>query len=149
MQKFLRDPSLLGRGYPIIGANSEVLATADPLYINSSGFLATVAAADTKFIGYYTGQGETMSSDNETVAKVTPDYVYADNVEMVFGSDQDCVQTDVGAYADFGTYTTGAYELNLSAGSTGLMLVLGFDPEGESDDDAVVVTIAEPQRLAF
>lgn len=149
MQKFLRDPDLLGRGYPVIGVNSAVFAHADPVYIDSNGYLAIVAGANTKFLGYYTGQGITMADDNQTVAKVTPDYVYAWMVEMVYGSDQDCTQTDVGAYADFGTYTTGAYELDLVAGSTGLFLVLGFDPEGDSDDDAVVVTIAEPQRLAF
>ena len=68
---------------------------------------------------------------------------------MIYGSDQDCTQTDIGAYADFGTVTTGAYALNLAAGGTGTMFVLGFDPDEESDDDAVVVEVAEPQILAF
>lgn len=148
MQDFRHDPAGLGRGYPIIGANSVQFSYADALYIDSSGFLA-LATTTSKILGYYVGQGETMASDNQTVAKKTPDYVYAQDVEMIYGSDQDCTQTDIGAYADFGTVTTGAFELNLLAGATGQFLVLGFDPEGESDNDAVVVVAAELQKAAF
>lgn len=148
MQKFHRDPSGLGRGYPIIGKNDQQFSHADALLIDSSGWLA-LATTSSKVLGYYTGQGETMTADNQTVAKVTPDYCYAANVEMVYGADQDATQTDIGAYADFGTATTGAFELNLAAGSTGQFLVLGFDPEDEQDNDAVVVTAAEPQRSGF
>ena len=84
MQKFLRDPSLLGRGYPVLGKASEVFANADPVYIDSDGYLAVIEAGDQKFLGYYTGQGVTLASTNATVEKVTPDYVYADDVEMIF-----------------------------------------------------------------
>lgn len=148
MQRFHRDPAGLGIGYPILGLNSTQFSKADPVYIDSNGYL-TISSTTNKVLGYYTGQGETMASDNSTVAKVCPNYVYALGVEMVFGSDQDCTQTDIGAYADMGTATTGAFELDLVAGSTGQYLVLGFDPEDESDDDAVVVICAEPQQLAF
>lgn len=148
MQKFLRDPLGSGVGYGVIGINSVQFSKADPVYIDSSGWLA-LTTGTSKVLGYYTGKGETMTSTNQTVAFVKPQYCYALGVEMVFGSDTDCVQTDVGAYADMGTYTTGAFELDLLAGGTGQYLVLGFDPEDESDDDAVVVMCAEPQMLAF
>ena len=148
MQKFRHDPAGYGRGYPIIGANSEEFSQADAVFINSSGFLE-LADVGGKILGYYAGQGETMASDNQTVAKKTPDYVYAESVEMVYGADQDCTQTDVGAYADFGTVTTGAFELNLAAGSTGQFLVLGFDPENDANNDHVVVVAAELQKAAF
>lgn len=149
MQKFLRDPDLLGRGHPIIGVNSQEFTKADPVYADSNGWLDVIGGNSQKFLGYYVGQGETMESDNQTVDKKTPDYAYAGDVEMVFGSNQDATQTDIGAYADFGTVTTGAFELNLAAGSDGLMFVLGFDPDGVGDDDAVVVIIAEAQRYAY
>jgi len=148
MQKFHRDPAGLGVGYPIIGLDSIQFSKADPVYIDSDGLL-TLTTGTSKVLGYYTGQGETLTATNSTVAKVCPNYIYALGVDMVFGSDQDCTQTDIGAYADMGTYTTGAFELDLVAGSTGQYLVLGFDPEDESDDDAVVVCCAEPQQLAF
>lgn len=147
-QKFLTDPAGLGRGYPIIGATSVQFTHADAVYIDSSGFLA-LATAGSKVLGYYCGQGETMAATNQTVKKVCPDYVYAADVEMVYGSDQACAQTDVGAYADFGTATTGAFELNLSAGATGQFLVIGFDPNGDGTTTDVVVVVAEDQRAAF
>jgi hypothetical protein len=147
-QRFITDPSGLGRGYPIIAASSEQFSHADAVFINSSGFLE-VADATGKVLGYYVGQGETMSATNETVAKVCPDYVYAEDVEMAYGADQACTQTDIGAYADFGTVTTGAQELNLTAGATGTFLVLGFDPDGDGTTTLTVVTVAEPQKSAF
>lgn len=147
-QKFARDPAGHGRGYPVIGANSEAFAFADPVYIDTSGWLA-LATTSSKILGFYVGAGETMASDNQTVAKKTPDYVYASGVEMVYGADQDATQTDVGAYADIGTATTGAIELNLAAGSTGQFFVIGFDPENDSTDTDIVVIVAEPQISAF
>lgn len=147
MQKFRHNPDLSGIGYPVLGLNSTQFTGADPVYIDSNGLL-TISSTTNKILGYAV-DGETMASDNQTVAKKKPKYIPAFGVQMIFGSDQDCVQTDIGAYADFGTVTTGAFELNLSAGSTGQMLVLGFDPDDESDDDAVVVEVAEPQILGF
>jgi hypothetical protein len=147
MQKFRHDPNLFGIGYPIIGDNSEALAFGDAVYIDANGHLDKVTTSS-KVLGYSLHEG-TLTSDNETVAKVCPQYIPALGVDMVYGADQDCTQTDIGAYADFGTVTTNAFELNLAAGATGQMLVLGFDPDGEADNDAVVVTVAEPQILAF
>jgi len=148
MQDFRHDPAGLGRGYPIIGNNSAQFSYADAVYIDLDGFLA-LSSTTNKIHGYYVGAGETMASDNETVAKKCPDYVYAQDVEMIYGSDQACTQTDIGTYADFGTATTGAFELNLAGGATGQFLILGFDPEGEGDTDVVVVVAAEIQKAAF
>ncbi len=147
MQKFRYDPAELGSGYPVIGGNSVQFTAADAVYIDSSGWLA-LATTSSKVLGYALDD-VTMAADNQTVGFVCPQYVPALGIQMVYGSDQDCTQTDIGAYADFGTATTGAFELNLAAGGTGQMFVLGFDPDKEDDDDAVVVECAEPQYLAF
>lgn len=147
-QKFLADPAGHGAGYPVIGKNDEQFSYADPVVIDTNGWLDLIGTT-TKVLGYYTGQGETMTSDNQTVAKVKPDYVYAAGVEMVFGADQAATQTDIGVYADMGTVTTGAFELNLVAGSTGQFLVIGFDPTEDSTDTDVVVIAAEPQLFGF
>jgi len=151
-QRFLRDVAGLGRGYPVIGANSEQFSHADPVYINSSGFLAVFAqSTNPAVLGYYCGQGETMSSTNQTVAKKCPDYVYAHGVEMVFGADQAATQTDVGDFCDMGTSTTGAYQIDLAAGQSNekSFFVLGFDPDGDGTTTDVVVVAAQPQHLGY
>lgn len=147
MQKFHRDPTLLEVGYPIIGNNSEAFTDADAVFADADGFLAKVTTSS-KVLGFAI-ETVTMASDNETVAKVKPQYIRGLGVLMVYGSDQDCTQTDIGTYADFGTITTGVQQLNLAGGSTGQMFIHGFDPDAEADNDAVVVEIAEPQILAF
>lgn len=146
MQKFLRDLAGLGRGMPIIGDASAQFSYADPVYIDSNGHLA-LATTTSAVIGYYCGQGETMSATNESTEKVCPDWVPAWNVEMVFGSSTDCEQTDLGTYVDIGTASTGAFELNLDASTYDTFFVLGFDPEGEGDNDAVVVVAADIQGI--
>lgn len=145
-QRFLSGENRDNMGYPIIGANSVVFSHADPVYIDSNGFLA-LATAGSRVIGFALGS-QTMAATNETVAKVKPEYIKAEKVVMAFPSDQDCTQTDVGAYADFGTATTGAFNINLAATTAGQVIVLGFDPNGESDNDDVVCVIAEPQISA-
>lgn len=146
-QRFYNDPINQGVEYPIIGKNSEAFATADVVYVDSDGFLAKITTSS-KVLGYALDT-VTMASDNQTVAKVTPKVAVGLGTLMVYGSDQDALQTDIGAYADFGTVTSNGFELNLAAGATGQMFVVGFDPQDESDDDVVVVKVAEPQELAF
>ena len=144
MIKFKRDESNKGVGYPIIGDSSAQFQIGDPVYIDGDGFLA-LATAGSKILGYAV-EDVTMSATNETVAKVCPKYIYAEDVEIEADSDQACTQTDIGAYADLGTATTGAQNLNLAAGATGQFLVLGFDAD---DTDKVIAVVAEPQKLAF
>lgn len=145
MIKFLRDPLEAGSvGQPVIGDDSVQFSVGDAVYIDSDGFLA-LATTSSKILGYCI-EDVTMAADNTTVAKKCPMYVYAEGVEVEIDSDQACVQTDIGAYADLGTVTTGAMVLNLSAGATGQFFVLGFDA---NDTDKVIVTVAEPQKMAF
>lgn len=148
-QRFLNDPSALGTGYPVIGANSEVFNLADAVFIDADGFLAIVSTSS-KVLGFIVDQGPlTMESDNETVAKVCPKYCYDSNVLVVYPSDQACAQTDVGTYADLGTTTSGGQILNLSGGATGQFFIWGFDPNADGTTTDVVVSIGEPQRFAF
>lgn len=148
MQKFHTDPLGQGIAYPVIGINSLDLAVADAVYIDTNGWLA-LATTSSKIFGFSTDNIDALESDNQTVDFVKPSVVPAMAVLMKYGSDQDCTQTDIGAYADFGTTTTNAFEVNLTAGGTGQLFVLGFDPDDEDDDDAIIVEVAEPQRLAF
>ena len=147
MQKFRNTPDTTVVGYPIIGKNSEALACADVVYADADGFLAKITTSS-KVLGYALDD-VTMAADNQTVAKVKPRYMDALTVKMVYGADQAATQTDIGAYADMGTVTSGGFQLNLVAGVSGQFFVLGFDPDEEEDDDAVVVEVAEPQVLAF
>lgn len=148
MQRFLHDRQRQGHGYPIIAVNSGTVATGDALYVDSNGFLAVITTSS-KVLGF-SNEDKTITSDNQTVAKYKPQWVPAAGVEMVYGADQACTQTDIGAYADMGTVTTAAQVLNLAAGSTGQFFVLGFGPfdEGVTTTDTVV-EVAEPQLLAF
>lgn len=144
MIKFVRNPFELESGYPVIGKNSEQFSVGDAVYVDTDGFLAK-ATTSSKILGYSI-EDSTMASDNQTVAKKKPLYVYAEGVEVEIDSDQACTQTDIGAYADLGTVTSGAQVLNLAAGATGQFFVLGFDAD---DTDKVIVTVAEPQKSGF
>lgn len=149
MQYFLKDPMALGVEYPIIGANSVQFSVADPVYIDSSGYIA-LATAGSLIFGYSIDD-VTMDSDNVTVAKVCPKIAPALGHIMSYPNNgaHDFAQTDIGAYADFNTATTGAFDLNNTTASAAQMLILGFDPHNESDDDQGVVRCAELQSFAY
>ena len=148
MAQRFRDDSRAVGGFPIIGKNSEALAVADAVQADGSGWLAVVGTT-TKVLGYTTGI-QTMAADNQTVAKVKPLYVLAPNVWMQYTSDIDGVQTDIGAYADLQSATSGAQQLNLLAGTSGQFFVLGFNPDVvDGENDEIVVEAAEPQVLGF
>lgn len=149
MQYFLKDPMSLGVEYPIIGANSVVFSVADPVYINSDGFIALATAGSLVF--GYSIDAITMSATNQTVAKVCPKIAPALGHIMSYPNNgaHDFVQTDIGAYADFQTATTGAFDLNNTTAANAQMLILGFDPAGEADNDQGVVRVAEYQGFAY
>ncbi len=146
-QYFLRTPDKGGVEQPIIGNNSEVLSYADALSIDGNGHII-VATTSSKVIGFCL-EDVTMASDNETVAKYCPLFVPVEEVTMVYTADQALTQTDVGAYADLVTTTSGAQVLNLAAGSSGQFIVLGFDPNNDGTTTLAIVKVAEPQILAF
>jgi len=152
MQRFLREIPDQKMAYPVIGKNSEVFAPADPVCIDSSGWadVLTTPGTTTQVYGIAIAN-ETMAAANQTTGgKVCPQLIYPTNVEVIYGSDTDCVQTDIGAKAHFTAGSaTGAFVVDLLAGGDGPVMVAGFDPYNESDNDAVVVVFAEPQYLGF
>lgn len=137
----------LARG--IVGANSVAFAEGDAVLADGSGWLA-LATTSSRILGVCR-QTVTVAATNQTVALVRPDYISHHGLLMHYGSDQATTQTDVGAYADFGTVTSAAFELNLVAGTSGQCFVLDFNfnaAAGTTTSD-VIVEIAEPQPLAF
>lgn len=148
-QRFLRSDAVpLALGHPIIGKNSEAFAPVDAVFIDANGWLTKVTVGS--LVLGFANETKTETSDNQTVAKHKPQYVLGlPFVHIAIGSDQDAVQTDIGAYADYGTVTSAAQVLNLAAGASGQMCVLGFDPDSISDNDDVVVCVAEFQPFAY
>lgn len=131
----------------VLGKNSAAFAVADPVTIDTDGLLIVATAGD-KIIGYSV-DAVTMAADNQTVAKVMPKFIPANqSVLMQYTSDQACTQTDLGAYANL-TGTTGAIQVDLAAGAAGQFVIKGFDPEGDGTTTEVIVETAEPQALAF
>lgn len=129
-------------------ANSADFDFMDPVTINSGGFLA-VAAAGERIVGTWAEDGTVAASDNQTVGLVKGKYDPIDLSIVYEGtSDQACVQTDVGAYADFAV-AAGAFTINLSAGTSGQVFVKDFDPDRDGSTTKVRFTIAEPQDLAY
>mgnify|MGYP000906792115 CR=1 FL=1 len=147
-QYFLRVPDKAGTTSPVIGKNSEQFSYADPLTIDSNGFLARATSSGEKIWGFSL-EDVTMASDNQTVAKYKPLVIPFDEVVMVFTADQAVTQTDIGAYADIVTSTSGGYVLNFAAGATGQFFCQGFDPNNDGSTTLAIVRVAEPQVLAF
>ena len=131
----------------VLGLNSAAFAVADPVTVDANGFLIVATAGD-RVLGFSV-DAVTMASDNQTVAKVKPKFIPANQgVLMQYTSDQACTQTDVGAYANL-TGTTGAIQIDLVAGTAGQFFVKGFDPEEDGTTTEVIVETAEPQALAY
>jgi len=147
MQDFFRGEILSTGTLTVpVAKNSTTFAKADPVTIDGDGWLI-VATAGSKVLGY-AQEDFVAASDNQTVAKKSPLCVPARGTLMVFTSDQACAQTDVGAYADL-SGTTGAIQMNLSAGATGQFIVRGFDPDKDGSTTKVVVMAAEVQDDAY
>lgn len=130
-QRFWSDPLAQGVGYPVIGGNSVVFNSADPVYIDTSGFLQ-IATTSSKIMGFHVDLGPvTMTSDNQTVAQVCPKYVYAANVQVVYTAATSVFsQTQVGSYFILSGTTSGAITVNITNSDTvGQLQLLGFDPE--------------------
>lgn len=147
-QYFLRVPEKDGVATPVIGKNSEQFSYADPVTIDSNGFLARATSSGEKIYGFAL-EDVTMASDNQTVAKYKPAVCPVDGAVMVYTADQAVTQTDIGAYADIGTSTSGGFILNFAAGATGQFFVQGFDPNNDGTTTLAIVRVAEPQYLAF
>lgn len=132
----------------VILANSADLDFSDPVKIDSSGFLAAVAAGD-KVQGFFAQAATAVASDNQTVALTKGKYQpVADGMVIELTADQACVQTDLGAYADFAV-SAGDFTANLSAGTSGQLEVIDFDPNRDGSTTLVRCVVSEPEALAF
>lgn len=102
--------------YDAFGKNSEVITRNDPLTIQS-GILSVPTAVQT-IVGVAV-KTATMTSDNQTVAKVTPGYIPAMPATLfLMGTNKDLT----GNGTDGGTYyclsgTTGAVVVDVSTGA--------------------------------
>lgn len=139
---------LVGDTWSRVMANSASFDHGDPVEIDGDGFLIP-ATAGGKPIGWFADADVTAASDNESNARAKGRYFPLRPLPVFeLTSDQDCTDTDVGAYADLAV-SGGAYTLNLAAGASGQCLVIDFDPLGESDNDKVHVVFAETQLEAY
>lgn len=102
--------------YDIIGNNSEVF-TSNDIVSTSSGDLIVAGATDVIF--GVTTKTQTMTSTNETVAKVCPPVIPAEGTVFLMGSNGDFAgnDTDVGTYYKL-TGTTGAQQVDQASGVT-------------------------------
>jgi|APCry1669188910_1035180.scaffolds.fasta_scaffold63862_2 hypothetical protein len=100
----------------IIGKNSEVITSGDILTIDASDGLKVGGATDT-VIGVAV-KTTTMTSSNETVAKVTPSHIAIDkDYEFLMGTNADMsALTSVGAYYKLAG-TTGAQQVDVNSGA--------------------------------
>jgi hypothetical protein len=125
--------------YSIIGKNSEVFTQGDIATVDASDGLKVAGASDS-VIGVVQ-KTQTMTSTNETVAKVTPPYIPVDqDYEFLMGTNSDMSPlTSVGAYFKI-TGTTGAQQVDTNAGamtgSARIVLCTKVDPSAEGGTGA-------------
>ena len=129
-----------------IGNNSEAFTKHDTVFIDSDGFLKKCGVGDV-ILGYAL-ETVTMSSTNETVAKVMVKFQHALGVKLRISVASALAQTDVGNYADLSTATTGADTLSATTGTTSAQFfVLELDPDRDGTLTQAIVTASEIQGL--
>jgi hypothetical protein len=110
--------------YDIIGKNSVVFTAGDPVY-NSSGVL-DVAGTTTGVLGIAM-KTQTMASNNQTVAKVTPGYIPIRSQDLyLMGTTSDMTgnATDGGTYYKLTAATTATVQVDSSGATTGASRVV-------------------------
>lgn len=149
---------------PVCATDSEVFAKGSPVTINSSGFLAVASSSGEKIYGFCTEAvtvistnstsstaGVTQTSDSTAVG-YAPRVISPRGVKFWADSDTTFTQTDIGAYLDIASESSGVVTLNLSATTSGQFVVVGLasnvDPGSTGDTDRIVVEVAEPQISA-
>jgi len=133
-----------------IGANSEVFNLWDPVAIDTDGF-AIVATAGLRVVGVAHTVTLTMAADNETVAQVrVPFGIYSYLSKFEAEMSAAITSTNVGQYADI-TGTTGAVLIDQAsvADATGQVHIVELDPFRVGSTTTVVVSLAEPEQLAY
>ncbi len=118
--------------YDSIGKNSEVFAVNDVLTI-ASGLVKVVAAATDPILGVAT-KTQTMASDNQTVAKISPGYIPAEDTVFFMYTNADLTDnaTNGGTYYGL-TGATGAVVVDVVSGVTSTtsrqVEIVKVDPE--------------------
>jgi hypothetical protein len=100
-----------------IGKNSEVFASGDLVEMDASDGLKVIASATPTVIGVVQ-KTQTMTADNETVAKVKPSYIPIDqDMEFLMGTNADLSPlTSIGTYYKL-TGGTGAIQVDVTSGA--------------------------------
>ena len=105
-------------GGQVIGKNSEAFTSGDPVTIDASHGLKVAGTTDS--IYGFVQKTQTMTSTNETVAKVKPVVLVPDkSYEFVMGCNADLVAlTSVGAFYKLIAAATGAMQVDVNSGVT-------------------------------
>jgi len=149
---------------PVIAVDDEVFAEYSPVTIDSNGFLAVMSSSDEKCWGFcleaFTAIATNDSASSVTSVQTTNKAVhsYAPPVQsplnVLFWCDCDIAftQTDVGAYADIVSESSGVVTMDLAATTAGGFLVMGllsnWDPSATGDTDKTVFKVSEPFDVA-
>lgn len=120
--------------YGIIGKNSEAFTQGDPVTIDASNGLKVAGTTDT-IIGI-AAKTVTMTSDNQTVAKVCPAFIPIDqDTSFLMGTNSDLtVLTSPGVFYKLTAATTGTVQVDVSSGaqttSNRVIVCTQVDPKG-------------------
>lgn len=118
--------------YDAIGKNSEAITAGDPLTI-ASGVLAVAGTTNT-VVGIAV-KTQTMASNNQTVAKVTPGYIPIKNDDIyLMGTTSDLTgnATNGGTYYCLTAATTGTLQVDTAGANTGasrVVEIIKVDPQ--------------------
>ncbi len=133
--KPIQNPTLgVNYDYSVIGKNSEVFASYDVVEIDSSHGLKVIASATPSVFGVV-AKTATMTSDNETVAKVKPAVEPIDqDTEFLMGTNADLsALTSPGTYYKL-TGATGAIQVDVTSGAqtttNRVVICTQVDPRG-------------------
>ncbi len=125
--------------FDVVGTNSQVFHSGDPVTISSGKLI--VAAATSNILGVV-AKTATMAADNDSVAKICPAVVPAENDTIfLMGTNSNLTgnATDVGTYYML-TGTTGAVLVDVTSGaqtSTGRVVeIVKVDPFNEGGSGA-------------
>ncbi len=101
--------------YQAIGKNSEVFSVNDPVTITAG---VVEVAGTTETIFGVCDKTVTMTSDNQTVAKVVPPLIPTDGLLFLMGCNADLTgnATDGGTYYKLTTATSGAVQIDVASG---------------------------------
>ena len=118
--------------YDVIGNNSEDFDTGDPVSVSGGDLI--VYSGTSAIVGVAV-KDQTLTSDNETVAKVYPAFISSDNNVFLMGTNSDLTSdaTDYGKIYKL-TGASGAVQVDVSSGvvqgNSRQVVVLKVDPRG-------------------